>query len=251
MKDLLPCQGDFHRPLELARRDCRQNGVGVDPELAAETATDEGADQPHILNRHLQGCRDDLLSLIEHLVCGVEDQPVAVPHCKCGMGLHHGVALQRRGVGHVDLDGRTGERARKITNRTVSGRRIVRVGDTRLIEVLAKRVFSTRPVVFHLDQVGGSSGLLKTFGDDECNRLTVICHFRSRQHRMSLPVIAGALCGGVTVGEHENHARRVFCSARIDRSDRSLSDRGFDHEAVERVPLLLYFIRIDRGACDF
>ena len=72
VKDLLPGQRDFHRPLELPRRDRRQDGIGIDPELAAESAADEGADQPHVLNRNFQGRRDRLLSLIQHLVRGVE-----------------------------------------------------------------------------------------------------------------------------------------------------------------------------------
>src|SRR5882762_8669702 len=77
VEDLLPCQRDFHRPLELPRRDRRQNGVGIDPELAAESAADEGADQPHVLNWNFQGGRDGLLPLIQHLVCGVEDELIA------------------------------------------------------------------------------------------------------------------------------------------------------------------------------
>jgi len=36
VKDLLSCQRGFHRPFELPRRDRRQNGIGIDPELAAE-----------------------------------------------------------------------------------------------------------------------------------------------------------------------------------------------------------------------
>src|SRR5260370_39276356 len=80
VKDLLPGQCDLHRALELSRRDCSQYRIGIDPELAAKAATDEGTDQPHILDRNFQGGRDDLLALIEHLVRGVKDQLVAVPH---------------------------------------------------------------------------------------------------------------------------------------------------------------------------
>src|SRR6266446_10762425 len=72
VEDLLPRQRNFHRALELSRGDRRQNRIGIDPQLAAETAADEGADQSNILDRNFQGCRDDLLSLIEHLVRGVK-----------------------------------------------------------------------------------------------------------------------------------------------------------------------------------
>ena len=54
VEDLLPCQRGFDRPLELPRGDRRQNRIGIDPELAAEAAADEGADQPHILDRDFQ-----------------------------------------------------------------------------------------------------------------------------------------------------------------------------------------------------
>ena len=50
VKDLLPRQCDFHRPLELARGDRSQDGIGVDPELAAETAANERTDQANVLN---------------------------------------------------------------------------------------------------------------------------------------------------------------------------------------------------------
>src|SRR6476660_10643726 len=56
---LLPCQRDLHRALELSRRERRQYRIGIDPELAAEAAADEGADQPHMLDRNFQGGRHD------------------------------------------------------------------------------------------------------------------------------------------------------------------------------------------------
>ena len=38
VKDLLSRQRGFHRPLELPRRNRRQNSIRIDPELAAEPA---------------------------------------------------------------------------------------------------------------------------------------------------------------------------------------------------------------------
>src|ERR1700681_2078353 len=82
VKDLLPRQRGFYRPLELSRGDRRQDSVGIDPELATKSAADERADQAHVLNGNLQGCRDSLLTLVEHLVRGVQGQLVAIPHRK-------------------------------------------------------------------------------------------------------------------------------------------------------------------------
>src|SRR5260370_41792720 len=56
---LLSRQRDLHRALELSGRDCSQYRIRIDPELAAKAAADERADQPHILDRNFQGCRDD------------------------------------------------------------------------------------------------------------------------------------------------------------------------------------------------
>ena len=125
VKDLLPCQCDFHRPLELPRGDRRQYSIGIDPEFAAEPATDERADQAYVFNGKFQGCRDDPLTLVEHLVGGVQDQFVAVPRRKRGMRLHHRVTLQWGGIGHINLYRGAGERTREIAHRAVGCRRIV------------------------------------------------------------------------------------------------------------------------------
>src|SRR5450432_1257675 len=117
------------------------------------------------------------------------------------MGLHHGMTLQRGSVGHVELDRSAIERAGEIADRAVGRRGIVLVWNAGLLEVVAKRVFSLGPLVFHVHKVSGRSRLLKTFSNHERYRLAVACHFRSRQHRMGLAVLAGALLRRVTMGE--------------------------------------------------
>ena len=141
VKNLLPRQRDFYRSLERPRRDRCQDGVGIDPEFAAESAADERADQAYILHGDFQGCRDDLLTLVEHLVGGVQDQFVAVPHRKRGMRLHHRVTLQWGGIGHVNLHGGAGERSREIAHGAVGCRRVVWLWDARFIDVGTERVF--------------------------------------------------------------------------------------------------------------
>ena len=68
VEHLLTRQRRLHRPVELARSDRRQNGVGVDPELGAKPAADEGADQPDVLDRNVEGPGDRVTTLIQHLV---------------------------------------------------------------------------------------------------------------------------------------------------------------------------------------
>jgi hypothetical protein len=43
VKDLPPRQRDFHRPVQAARGDRGQNGLGVDAELGSEPAANVGA----------------------------------------------------------------------------------------------------------------------------------------------------------------------------------------------------------------
>ena len=150
MKNLLPGQRDFHRPLELPCCDRRQDGIGIDPEFAAESAADERADQPYVLDGNFQGRRDDLLTLVEHLVRRVQDQLVAVPHRERGMRFHHRVTLQRGGIGHVELHRGAGECACEIAHRAVGCRRIAWLWNARLIEIGTQRVFPVRPIIFHV-----------------------------------------------------------------------------------------------------
>src|SRR5258708_40357282 len=61
----------------------------------------------------------------------------------------------------------------------------------------------------------------------------------------------GALLGCVAMGEDQNHPRRFLRCTCIDRSDRSLSDRRLDHEAIRRVAGLLNLVRITCAASNF
>ena len=89
--------------------------------------------------------------------------------------------------------------------------------------------------------------MLEAFGDHEGDRLAVTRHLRAGQHRVCLAVIAGALRGRVAMSEDQRDARRLFRSTRVNRSDRSFSDRGFDHKAIQHV-LLLRLIGVARAA---
>ena len=218
--------------------------------LPPKSAADEGADQSHLLDRNFQGPRDRLLSLVQHLVCGVEDELVALPHRQCGMGLHHGVTLQWGCVGDVDLHRGAGEGAREIAHRAVGCRSILWVWNSRQIEVGAERIFSVRAIVSYVHQIRSRPGLLKSFSDHESNRLAVTRDFRSRKHRVGLAVIACALRRGVSMREDQNYSGRVLRRACVDRFDLALSDRSFDHKAVQRVVALLHLIGVARAAGD-
>src|SRR3982074_3316979 len=167
------------------------------------------------------------------------------------MGLHHGGAVEWGGVGRVDLHRGGGERASEIAHRTVGWLAIAWSRNARLIEVGAKCIFSARPIVVYVHQVGSSAGLLKTLGHHEGNWFTVAHHFWAGQHRVGLAVVARALMGRVTIGENEDDARRLLRSARIDRFYRSFSDRSFDHKAVQRVLTLLHLVGVARAAGNF
>jgi hypothetical protein len=89
VKHLLTRQRRLHWPVKLARRDRRQNGVGVDPKLGAKPTADERADQPDVLDRNLESPGDRITPLIQHPVRGVKNEIVALPHGERRVGLHH------------------------------------------------------------------------------------------------------------------------------------------------------------------
>ena len=250
MEHLLPRQRRLHRPVELARRDRRQDGVGVDPELGAEAAADEGADQPHILDRDLQGPGDRVASLIEHLVRGVKGELVALPHGQRGMRLHHRVALQRRGVGHVELHRRRGEGAGEIAHRAVGRSATAVAGRAPDPGRCANCIFPGALVIAHAHEIGGGPGLLEGLGHDERDRLAVVRHLRAGEHGVGLVMIAGALLGRVSIGQHQDHARRSLGRTRIDGLDPALADRRFDDEAIGRRRPLLHLVGVARAAGD-
>ena len=64
---------------------------------------------------------------------------------------------------------------------------------------------------------------------------------------MRLAVIAGALRGSVAISENQCDARRVLRRTGVDRLDRTLSDRGLNHEAIQHA-LLLRLIGVTRPA---
>src|SRR3979411_2588347 len=88
-----------------------------------------------------------------------------------------------------------------LTSRTFSTGIFRVVATPGICEVVAKRVFSARALVFYVHQIRGRPGLLEAFGNHESNRLAVARYFRPRKHRVGLAVIAGALRGGGSVAE--------------------------------------------------
>ena len=243
MEYLLPRQRRLHRPVELARSDRRQNGVGVDPKLGAKPAADERADQPDVLDRNVEGPGDCVAPLIQHLVRGVKDEVVALPHGQRGVGLHHGVALQGRGVSDVELHGSRGESAGEITHRAIRRRAFLR--DARLIQTAAQSESSRRAVIVHAHEVGGRSGFLESLGDYERDRQAVVQHLRACEHRVGYVMIACALLGRISIGQHQDHAGRALGHTRIDGLDLPLADRSFDDEAIGRLRPLLHLVGVD------
>src|ERR1700722_659356 len=136
MEHLLTCKRRLHWPVELARSDRRQNRVGIDPKLGTKPAADVRADQPDVLDWNVEGPGDRVAPLTQHLVGGMKNEAVAVPHGQCCVGLHHGLALQRRGVRHVELDGSRSESAGEITHGAI--RRSETLRGARLIEAAAQ-----------------------------------------------------------------------------------------------------------------
>ena len=151
------------------------------------------------------------------------------------MRLHHGVALQRGSVSQVKLDRSRSEGAREITHRAIGlNRASVNPGSARPIEIVAQHVFTGRLIIADAHQVGGCPSLLEGFGHHKRDRLAVIRHLRTGEHRMGLMVITRALRGRASMREHQKHAGRFIGRARINRFDAPFADRRFENIAVSR-----------------
>ena len=250
MEHLLTRQRRLHWPVKLARSDRRQNGVGVDPKLGAKAAADERADQPDVLDRNVEGPGDRVATLIQHLVRGVKDEVVVLPHGQRGVGLHHGVALQWRSVSHVELHRSRGEGAGEITHRAIGRRPELRVRHARLIQTAAQTEFSRRAVIAHAHEVGSRSGLLESLGDYERDRQAIVQHLRACEHGVGYVMIACALLGRISIGQHQDDAGRSLRRTRIDGLDLSLADRRFHNIAVRSRRPLLHLVGVASAACD-
>ena len=248
VEDLLTRERRLHRPVELACRDCGQNGVGIDPKLGAKTTADVGADQPDVLDWNLEGPGDRVAPLIQHLVGSVKDEVVAVPHRERGVGLHHGLALQRRGVSDVELHGSGSKSAGEIAHCAVGRGAFLR--DARLTQAAAQGVSSGRAVIFHAHKVRGGCGFLESLGHHEGDRQAVIEDLRACEHGVGRVMIACALLGRISIGQHQDHARRSLRRTRIDRLDSSLADRRFHEDAICRLRTLLHLIGVASASCD-
>ena len=244
MEHLLTRQRRLHRPAKLARGNRRQDGVGVDPELGAKPAADEGADKPDILDRNLESPGDCVAPLIQHLVRRVKGEIVSLPRRQGGVRLHHRVALQRRGIYDVELHRSRGESASEITDCAIGRRPVFRVRNPRLIQTAAQTEFSRRAVIAHAHEVGSCPGFLESLSDYERDRQTVVKDLRACEHGMGDVMIACALMWRISIGQHEDNARRTLRRTRIDGLDLSLADRSLDDEAIGRLWILLHLVCI-------
>ena len=63
-------------------------------------------------------------------------------------------------------------------------------------------------------------------------------------------LIACALLGCVSIGQHQDDPGRSLCRTRIDGLDLSLADRGFHNIAVRSRRPLLHLVGVPSASCD-
>ena len=195
-----------------------------------------------------EGPGDRLAPLIQHLVGSVKDEVIALPHGQRGVGLHHGVTLQGRGVSDVELHRSRGESAGEITHRAIGRGAFLR--DARLTEAAAQGVSSRRAVIVYAHKVGGRCGFLESLGHYERDRQAIIEDLRACEHGVGHVMIACALLGRISIGQHQDHARGALRRTRIDRLDSSLADRRFHEDAIGCLRTLLELVRVASAAGD-
>jgi hypothetical protein len=238
---LLARQRDLDRALELARRQCRQDRIGIDRQLAAEAAADELAHHLDILRRDLERRGDRMLGAGDQLGGAVDGQPVAVPRRKAGRRLHRVVALVGRGVGRVDLRSAFGEATIEIADPGIGlagHHRARRIG-----ELAARRevVEACLRLVGDLDQPGCRGRLLEGVGDHQCYRLAMKCTRASAELGLgaavavSPPCLNGACAGAFSLLITSTTPAPCCASLMSTLADGAAADRAGDDHAERRM----------------
>ena len=75
-------------------------------------------------------------------------------------------------------------------------------------------------------------------------------HLRTGEHGVGFVMIAFALLGRISIGQHQNYAGRSLRRTGIDGLDSSLADRRLDDEAIGRRRTLLELVGVASPACD-
>ncbi len=192
-----------------------------------------GVDDAHVRRRQPEAPRDLVALVADPLRLAPQRQPVARP-CRDGrMRLHRVVLLAAEAVAFIERDGRARERALGVALARLRAALLLRrrfggrLGERGIEAQLRRRV----GVVGRADQRRAVFGLRLRPRDDERDRLAAeqdrrpVEHAELRAgHRVDRDPLGGLLIGqtvGVEMGEDEQHARRVFSGARVERGDRS------------------------------
>ena len=248
MKHLLPRQRELDRSVHHPGREGGENGVGLHRQFRSESAADVAADEPDLLLRDLQGRRHRRDASRQHLVGRVEGQRVVVPYRDGGVRLHHRVALRRRRVGHVDFHRRGRESLVHVAHPAVglvavAGLRHERFGHRRRHVVGA--FFGG---VGRFDQMSRGARLFECLRHHQRDGLSVVQDLVVDELRRAVLGL-WPLFRGILVCQGQDDARRLFGRGRIDCSQPTRRDAGFQQEGVggrADVPILVGVGRVAR-----
>jgi hypothetical protein len=255
MEHLLAGQHRLDRTTELARGERAQDHVGVDRQLAAETAADVAADDTHVCLRDHQRVRDPFARAFDELGRAVNHHPVSLPPRQARMRFHLRVDVKWGAVGFIDAHRGGCEGRLEIADRAVGFGPVRGLRLESAVEVILQRMGTGLGVVVDPHQARSGARLLDGFSDNERHRVAVLAHLRIGKARKGSgePVVALVrecrLRGRIAVGQHQQHTGRTLGARGVDSDDPAAGDGSLDDEAASRTLAVAHFVGIRRGTC--
>ncbi len=197
LKDLLPGHRDLDRLLQLPSSEHREDRLGMDCQLGAESPADVRRDDVDPLRVHPErignagtGRSDDLRADV-----GRQLLPLPMWHCQASIRFHR---LVRRRVALIDFDLGAGEGGVEIAHRGVGrNSQDQRLRRVRLILACGEVVVSRLRGVLDVDETGCRSCLLEGRRDHERHWLAVMVNVGAAQFWLRDPVWQGDAWVGV------------------------------------------------------
>ncbi|MBB3357277.1 hypothetical protein FHT60_001503 [Novosphingobium sp. BK486] len=248
LEHLLPAHHHAHRAAQFTRGDCSRDRFMGDAQLGAETATNIGCDDPHLVGREAQAVGNFLHVVGQHLIAAVQDQAVALPLRDRGVGLHRGAGVAGGVVFHVDGKGRVAHRLVKVTalNRLAAGWRFHL--HTRRGRIERHGIAVGVGIVDRQGQ-GSVARLLKGLRHHQRHGLAKIFHFRRILLRRLGRHALRRAPRHRRIGDYRDHAVARQHLVAVDLADLALGNAG-QHQHAFDAAIDAPFGGIGRRAAD-
>jgi hypothetical protein len=217
LEHLLPRHRDLDRLLQRARREDREDHLGVNAELRAESSAHEWRGQMNARRLDSERARDRDTRLADDLRAEVDGHVVAAPRRQAGVRFHRLRELIWCRVSQIDLDRGRFERRVEVADRGI-GRQagIDLLGRVCVFQSRGQVVVGKRGRVVDAHEIRRGACLLERLRDDERDGLAVVANLVAAQHRQRPRIhrrnrrIRRALRRCIAVRHHQAHLWRFF-----------------------------------------